>query len=261
MTDRIVVERVSDLGQLTPLAEEWDALLLRNPLPSVFLTYDWVSTWWKHFGGADELFVLVAKENGSLVGVAPLSRRKTRRGYRLECIGVRNFLSDRVGFVVHPEKSREVIAGFCSHLFEEKNRWQVLDLKNIPESSLDSIALRDVLTNQSQFLWEAVAFETCPYFPLRGSWEDYLSTKKRHRHNLNQTQNYLKRRGEPSFEQHADPGEVGELLPLVYGDKRAERAVCPGHAHPDRSGTQGLSPGDDSSALSEGPGRPLASQA
>src|SRR4051794_24198324 len=55
--------------------EEWDSLLHSSVSDVVFLTWQWQSTWWKHFGSCEgcSLHLLILRdERGALVGLAPL---------------------------------------------------------------------------------------------------------------------------------------------------------------------------------------------
>ena len=45
---------------------EWDALLERQDLPSVFLSHEWISAWWKSFGAKDSYGIrIVPFANGA----------------------------------------------------------------------------------------------------------------------------------------------------------------------------------------------------
>ena len=67
------VEHVSDIAGLRRLRPEWNGLLCRSPASSVFLTWEWIATWWEHFGREGDLLILAVRdESGRLVGLAPL---------------------------------------------------------------------------------------------------------------------------------------------------------------------------------------------
>src|SRR5262245_829945 len=57
------------------LREEWDALLKESSSDCVFLTHEWLYTWWKHLADGRRLFVLAARMDGKLVAIMPLARR------------------------------------------------------------------------------------------------------------------------------------------------------------------------------------------
>jgi CelD/BcsL family acetyltransferase involved in cellulose biosynthesis len=63
------LERIEDFDALRP---QWDELVRAMPRPSPFLLHDWLSTWWRHYGGAAELSVHIAHRGDRLVGALPL---------------------------------------------------------------------------------------------------------------------------------------------------------------------------------------------
>ena len=61
----MIVEPVSSLAQLRT---EWSAL----PVQSIFATWEWNATWWRHFGAGGELELRAVRQDAKLVGVLPL---------------------------------------------------------------------------------------------------------------------------------------------------------------------------------------------
>src|SRR3989338_6121715 len=52
---------------------EWDQLLSLSSTNAVYLTWEWLFTWWEIFGDdRRELFIIAVRENGQLIGIAPL---------------------------------------------------------------------------------------------------------------------------------------------------------------------------------------------
>src|SRR5215831_14873325 len=76
---------VSDAAELEPLRQEWLSLLKRSATNEPTLTPAWVLTWWQVFGvdGARELKTGLFHENGRLVGLAPLLKRRYLYGGHL----------------------------------------------------------------------------------------------------------------------------------------------------------------------------------
>ncbi len=61
---------------MEPLRSESTQLAARNR--SIFKTWEWLSTWWDHFGLRRQLMVTVVRSNGRLVGILPMYRWQTR---------------------------------------------------------------------------------------------------------------------------------------------------------------------------------------
>src|ERR1044071_4898076 len=78
----ITVQTIQDIAELRRLGPAWNALLARSGSDCIFLTWEWISTWWEIFGASHRLLVLVAREGGELRGIAPLMIGRSRRHNR-----------------------------------------------------------------------------------------------------------------------------------------------------------------------------------
>lgn len=54
------------------LREEWGSLVETAAKASVFTTWEWQHVWWRHYGAGRPLRLLVAREEGRLLGLLPL---------------------------------------------------------------------------------------------------------------------------------------------------------------------------------------------
>jgi len=175
---------------LIEIAQEWSNLLPRSHNDTIFLTFEWLSTWWKHFKDNRELRVLTARnEDGELIGIAPLMIYR-RRLLSLLSLKVMEFLgsghSDYLDFILLKGREEEILGAFFRYLREHGDEWDLLDLVDIPE---DSMTLRYVrkLTLKHMDRIENV----CPYITLPKSWDSFLlSLPKKRRRNF---QYYLRR--------------------------------------------------------------------
>src|SRR5689334_4088250 len=60
-----------DKPQFDAIRGEWNALLDRSICDSVFLRWEWIHTWWDVFQQNKRLFILTARDENRLVGLAP----------------------------------------------------------------------------------------------------------------------------------------------------------------------------------------------
>ena len=65
------IYEITDPAMLPALRTEWDALLDGSASRSVYQSYEWVSTWWRHCARG-RLRVLVAQSQGRVRCLAPL---------------------------------------------------------------------------------------------------------------------------------------------------------------------------------------------
>src|SRR5256712_13207878 len=69
------VQRIEDPLAFADLREEWDDLLAASSADCLFLTWEWLHTWWKHLGGRRRLHLLLARDGRELTAIAPLAQR------------------------------------------------------------------------------------------------------------------------------------------------------------------------------------------
>ncbi len=82
MTDKLSLKLITTDAAFYALEPEWLALEQAGAVPNVFLSWEWMSSWWRHFGEVCSLWVLAARqqERGELVGLAPLCIRQRQIG-------------------------------------------------------------------------------------------------------------------------------------------------------------------------------------
>lgn len=71
---------VSDPGELAGMRDEWNAAAAADPTPNVYLTWEWVHTWWQHFGAGNDLHVVVVRDGEGIVAIVPLQRSRPGAG-------------------------------------------------------------------------------------------------------------------------------------------------------------------------------------
>ena len=66
------IDIITDRAGFEALREPWARLQDRIPDTSVFMTWEWLHLWWKHYGDGQELRLLVVRDAGIVVGIMPL---------------------------------------------------------------------------------------------------------------------------------------------------------------------------------------------
>lgn len=174
----LTIER--DPAIFDSLQEEWNELAARGVSRTPFLRAEYQRSWWEHRGGGEwpeaELGVVVAREAGRLVGLAPLFAATNRDGWRALLLVGSIEISDYLDFVV----ARADVDAFCTALLERLAQpdvpaWEVLDLYNLPATSPTRAALGRAAAARG---WHATekTLEPCPAIPLPDDWETYLNT-------------------------------------------------------------------------------------
>jgi len=200
------IDVVNSEQELYEMAEEWAELLQNSHSNTIFLTFEWISTWWKYLKDDRELMILTARdENEKLIGIAPLMRSKCRFLHFLR-LNVVEFLgsvhSDYLDFILLKDKEEGILEAIFKYLMEHDSEWDILNLLDIPDNSetLKYIPKKLIELNHTNNVKSV-----CPYINLPDKWELYLlSLSKKRRKKLK----YYLRRLKKDF--HFQFGEVGE---------------------------------------------------
>jgi CelD/BcsL family acetyltransferase involved in cellulose biosynthesis len=179
------IEVHSESGGFWALKPEWNDLLQRSSSSTLFLTWEWQSTWWKHLGeGSLLLLGFRSEDDGRLVGIAPLFRALTDDGQTVfYLVGCRD-VSDYLDLIIEQGQEEAVYQALLEYLEREAQDWDLLDFCNIPQDSLTHVRLRELAEARGyQTLVEIE--DVCPIIGLPGTWDEYLMTlSKKQRHEV-----------------------------------------------------------------------------
>lgn len=191
--------------------EEFDALesdwncLTRESACTVFQHFDWLRTWWKHFGprGRCRLHIVVLSYNSNIVGIAPLYIDATPVfgviPVRRVCfLGRRT--SDYLDVIAKRGFERKVAERLLLHFQFIRSHWDVVLLEDIPEHSATRTLLCEAATDAGFFVRCEVT-EYCPQISLPDSWDAYLKKlPKKARHEIRRRERLLKHHFDLQFE-------------------------------------------------------------
>ena len=175
MSQRLSVTLTHNANSLNALHPEWDDLLESSPAASIFLTLEWLATWWEVYQPGRQLWLLLARDNQSrLVGAAPLMLCRRSVGplqwRELLFLSAEEGLGDpdHVDFLIASGWTEPVIRGFWDELASRHSEWDVLNLTGLRRDS-------PVLAYAPELGVEAIheVGEACPYILLPDSWETY----------------------------------------------------------------------------------------
>lgn len=177
-----VVETAADFAALR---DEWNELLADSRSNCLFLTWEWLYTWWMHLGHGRSLFIITVRSGSQLIAIAPLTRTRARVGPLaiplLEFAGTGSICSDYLDFIVRStwERAATTLVSFL----DEKSL--SLRLPGVKEDSWVATFLSQQLVDRG---WKCrkVPLEVCPFIDLSaGSWDSYLSgLRRKHRSNF-----------------------------------------------------------------------------
>ncbi|MBI2413189.1 MAG: GNAT family N-acetyltransferase [Deltaproteobacteria bacterium] len=207
---------IRDLEGFLKLKDEWNSLLIRSTSESVYLTHEWLSAWWKGFAKDGGLLVLLAKEEGRIIGAAPLMSLKGRfRGLPIRKVVFMGDANWTVGDFIISENRVKVMEEMISRLYNEA--WDLVDLQGIPDDSANLPVLEEKLKARGARFTAAPA-SVYPVLKIDAPWEEYYNSRSvRFKKAIRNKLNRIGRAGEVKVRRYSSPEEVSGALPIVFG--------------------------------------------
>ncbi len=210
------IEYIQDGERFDDLREEWTELLRDSAADSLFLTWEWLRTWWRHLGGGRKLFIVAVRRGGRLLAIAPFSKRSGVFTWPMpifEFLGMGTVGSDYLDVIVRrgsESEVREVLA-------RGMGGWQAsLALGQLREqASAVSVAQR---LAEERWAVSSERTDVCPFIPLTGhTFDSYLGTLGReHRYNFRRRLRSLERDAAVRFEKVEDEDGRREALAALF---------------------------------------------
>ncbi len=216
-------ETIQGISAFERLRCEWTALLDSRPSSNIFLTWEWLFTWWRHLAEGRRLSILVIREGGELIAIAPLCIAapaffRARPFPSIQFLGTGSAGSDYLDLIVRPGREQAAEEVLADHLARLRRplHWAQLDWTQVVGGSSSTVRVGRMLSAGG---WRMRFAETnvCPFIPLAGhTWESYLATLgSEHRYNFRRKWRRLNQDHAVRFEQAATPGECREAVDLV----------------------------------------------
>jgi CelD/BcsL family acetyltransferase involved in cellulose biosynthesis len=178
------VALVKDEESLLCLESEWDNLLTNCQANNIFLTWEWVNTWWKVYKQNFELYLIVVRDKeANLVGIGPfkLARKKF---LQLRDISVLEFLGSGVGatpelleIMVKNGCEEEVLSLIVSLIIEDKTV-DIIDLHPYSSNARSRKFLESIF-EEEKLNSCVMPYSLSPVVHLPQTWNEYYQKKSR----------------------------------------------------------------------------------
>ncbi|HKE62047.1 MAG TPA: GNAT family N-acetyltransferase [Nitrospira sp.] len=203
-SNNLLVTVIEDPARLEHLSAEWSELLNESEADCLFLTSEWLETWWRHFSRDKwTLHLVTVRRQSRLLGIMPLYTRPRTFGGLITCrstefLGAGLIGSDYLDAIIRRGEEEHVSRALIE--FFERER-PLLTLSHVPASSNGACGIAREL-EQCGWLIERNPIETCPYISLEGrTWESYLaSLGSNHRYNFQRRLKNLQAQGTVLFD-------------------------------------------------------------
>ena len=231
----VFVKRVTRFVDLAAYAADWHRLAAGDP----FISWDWLSAWWNHYGADRELYVLVVTDDQhNVIGIAPwFVKSSATRGRRIRFLGSGHVCSDYVRILACAADINRVAAALATWLKEANEKthpaedgWDFLSLDGVRKGELSLNALRRELEANGHRS-DDDATPDCWRNILGESWQEYLyRLSKRTRRKVRETRKKYIDAGRTEFEFAQDRQQFVEFYEtfVALHQRRREDVGDPG---------------------------------
>ncbi len=194
-----------------------------------FRRWEWVETWWRHYGcdesgrprrGYQLLLLAVSADDGKLLGVAPWYRLAGTSGaLAVHFLGDGEVCSDYLSVLCAPEQEAVVAAALADWLSapaaEESHRWDRLELAGVDATDVPFARLLENLQARGNVVHH------CPRFngwrvALPATWDEYLMIlSKPHRNRLRRAYRNYFEAGRVAVRHAHSPEEIAQAFEIL----------------------------------------------
>lgn len=216
------IEIVKTEKEFLALREQWNDLLSRSPVDTVFLTWDWLWSWWESYAKpADDLHIILIRNSaGTITGIVPLFLRKLRwlpfcPMKTLQFIGDGSWDSDYLDIILAGGQEEEALNSLWEYLTRNHRTWNVIHLPPVPEKSATLRWLAKLQSSGEVMLRNEHV--PCTAAPLPDSWDEYLmSLSPRFRTKIRSTLRNLEKSDGLRFYSVANDNDLAAALDKLF---------------------------------------------
>lgn len=216
--EKFTIERIDDRAAFERLRGEWNELLAASTSDCLFLTWEWLYTWWKHLSEGRRLNILTVRREKELVAIAPLALRPRRLRYLsvlpvLEFLGVGSVGSDYLNLIVRPELEQDAIGALAGHLAKHK---RMVELSQVERNADHAVEL-GLRLKRYDWVPSRITTGFCPFIALPDHFrESYLANLgPAHRYNFRRRLRKLHKTFDVRIEETRTEAQRRKALPLL----------------------------------------------
>jgi CelD/BcsL family acetyltransferase involved in cellulose biosynthesis len=210
----VEVIEVNDIEELSQYRLLWNSLFPGTPNATFFHTFDWLDTYWRHFGHDQKLRVLIVFAAGSPIGILPLCVRT--EPYRLSKVRVLTYPLDNWSTwygPIGPNPASTMLAAM-QHIRRTPRDWDMIELRWVADDatqggkSARAMRVAGLFSEKQEYQWTSLV-------DLPATWDEYLANKsqslrRQFKRTLRDYFNsgdgqYIRHRPQPATEGDGDP--------------------------------------------------------
>src|SRR4029079_13023357 len=173
MVEIVEVNDIEDLSQYRML---WNSLFPGTPNATFFNTFDWLDTYWRHFGHDQKLRVLIGFAAGQPLGILPLCVRT--EPYRLSKVRALTYPLDNWSTwygPIGPNPASTMLAAM-QHLRRTPRDWDMMELRWVADEntqggkSARAMRVAGMFSEKQEYQWTSLV-------DIPATWDEYLANK------------------------------------------------------------------------------------
>ncbi|MDP6443607.1 MAG: GNAT family N-acetyltransferase [Pirellulaceae bacterium] len=204
----VQVHQIDDVAALSQHRLAWNCLLMQTRGATFFQSLDWLENYWAHFGGDQQLRVLVVEDGRDLVGVMPLTVRDEPT--RLGSLRVLTYPLADWGTTfgpIGPNPTATLVASL-KHLKRRERDWDLLDLRWIDTTWVDHGRTATAMA-VAGFPCNRATWKTTQCVDISAGWETYWASRSsKLRNNVRRQEKKLRQLGELRFSRFRPSGAI-----------------------------------------------------
>lgn len=219
----ILIDTITTAPEFDALETDWTRLHSSSPNSGLFNSWYWNRLWWEHYGDMGDLNIIVVKVNGTVEGIAPLYRCRTRalkiaNADTIRFIGSGGDTSpDDLDAIINPDANEAVVSALAETVLR-LNEIGRIQFSDVPEHSPFLKAIVKTTTDEGWSL-PLLNSQQRKVQTLPNTIETYEKTLSRNaRKQRKRRRRRLAEAGEYTYHQCRTPEEIdlafGELVSL-----------------------------------------------
>lgn len=157
------------------LKADWNDLLARSYTNIIFSTWEWQKHWWDAYQEGELLIIGFRSGGGVLLGIASFFIAKDDEGKKVLAFVGSEDVTDYLDLIIDHEHTEEVLRCLSGVLQENRSRYDVIRLCNIPDDSPTLTHFAPLLESFAPKV-EITPHEVCPLFVLPKTLDGYFDS-------------------------------------------------------------------------------------
>jgi CelD/BcsL family acetyltransferase involved in cellulose biosynthesis len=216
----LLIEEINAIEKFRSLKEPWNALLQKNDDNNVFLTWEWLFTWWQYYCGDKKLRIIIIKKGDRIIGIVPLMEQKYRQGF-ISVNVLENLCSEECDYsgIILTENKHEALDLLLDYLARvTKDEKLIVRMYHIPVNGAFHTLLREQHTKVSKVLYlDEKPSSYCSYIMLPATLDEYFVTlSQKSRRNLRRAIKTLEKDYKIENKKCADGHDLQDKLNVLF---------------------------------------------